>query len=141
MRRVGMLFPYPSTDREMQTRVQALQQQLQQLGWTKGVNVQFDERWTGDNTELVRASAANLVDIRPDVIVSLGGRVVPVLMRLTRTIPIVIPGTRDPVATKWIESLARPGGNVTGFGSGEPSAYSQMLASEADCARHGSRRQ
>jgi putative tryptophan/tyrosine transport system substrate-binding protein len=127
MRRVGMLFAYPPTDREMQARVQALQQQLQGLGWTKGVNVQFDERWTTDNMEIVRASAANLVELKPDVIVSTGGRVVPVLMRLTRTIPIVIPGTRDPVATGWIESLARPGGNVTGFGSGEPSLYGQML--------------
>src|SRR5438105_2608312 len=86
MRRIAFLFAYPPSDAEMQTRVQILQQELQRLGWTKGVNIQFDERWTTDNMELVRASAANLVDLKPDVIVSTGGRVVPVLMRLTRII-------------------------------------------------------
>ena len=79
------------------------------------MNIQFDERWTTDNMELVRANAANLVELKPDVIVTTGGRIVPLFMQLTRSIPIVLPGTGDPVAVGWIESLARPGGNVTGF--------------------------
>src|SRR5437764_13308703 len=70
IRRIGILMPYPPSDQEMQSRVQALQQELQRLGWTKGVNsvnIQFDERWTTDNMELVRANAANLVELKPDI--------------------------------------------------------------------------
>src|SRR5262249_55168465 len=111
----------------MQTRVRALQQELQRLGWTKGVNILFDERWTTDNMELVRANAANLVEVKPDVIVTTGGRVIPIFMQLTPAIPIVIPGTGDPVALGWTESLARPGGNVTGFTLYEYSVFGKML--------------
>src|SRR5262249_52985894 len=91
-RRVGFLLAYPPSDAEMQTRVQALQQELLRLGWTKGMNILFDERWTTDNMELVRANAANLVELKPDVIVTTGGRVIPVVMQMTRSIPIVVPG-------------------------------------------------
>src|SRR5262249_40676379 len=128
VRRVGMLMAYRPSDPEMQARVQALQHELQRLGWTKGVNIQFDERWTTDNMELVRAHAANIVELKPDVIVATGGRVVPVFMQLTRTIPIILPGAIDPVGTGWIESLARPGGNVTGFASVELSMFGKWLA-------------
>src|SRR5262245_47336768 len=75
MRRVAILLAYPPSDEEMQNRLRALQQELQRLGWTKGVNIQFDERWTTDNMELVRANAANIVELKPDVIVAQGGRV------------------------------------------------------------------
>jgi putative tryptophan/tyrosine transport system substrate-binding protein len=85
MRRVGILMPFSPSDKEMQDRVQALKKELQNRGWTAGVNVQFDERWTTDNMDLVRANAANLVELKPDVIVAIGGRVIPVLMQLTRT--------------------------------------------------------
>jgi len=127
VRRVGILLAYPPSDPEMQTRVQVLQQELQRLGWTKGANILFDERWTTDNMELVRANAVNLVELKPDVIVSTGGRVVPILMQMTRSIPIVIPGTGDPVALGWVESLARPGGNVTGFTMYEYSVFGKTL--------------
>ena len=78
---------------------------------TRGANIEFDERWTTDNMDLVRANAANLVELKPDVIVAIGGRVIPVLMQLTRTVPIIIPApplpskqdlskaSRGPVAT------------------------------------------
>src|SRR5215467_5207123 len=114
-RRIGILMAYRPSDKEMQARIGALRQELQRLGWTKGVNIQFDERWTADDMELVRANAANLVDLNPDVIVTLGGRVVPVFIELTHSIPIIIPGVGDPVATGWIQSLAHPGGNISGF--------------------------
>ena len=65
--------------------------------------------------DLIRADAANLVELKPDVIVAIGGRVIPVLMQMTRSVPIIIPGGIYPVGRGWIESLARPGGNVTGF--------------------------
>ena len=111
----------------MQDRVQALKEELQNRGWTRGVNVQFDERWTTDNMDLVRANAANLVELKPDVIVAIGGRVIPVLMQLTRTVPIIIPGSSTPVEAGFIKSLARPGGNVTGFATLELSVIGRIL--------------
>jgi len=127
VRRVGTLMAYRPSDPEMQARVQALQQELQRLGWTKGVNIQFDERWTTDDMELVRAHAVNLVELNPDVIVTNGGRVVPIFIQLTRSIAIIIPGTGDPVQTGWVQSLARPGGNVSGFTFFEASVLGKML--------------
>lgn len=127
LRRVGILMPYSPSDALWQSRVRALQEELERLGWTRGHNVEFDEHWTTDNMELVRANAANLVELKPDVIVALGGRVIPVLMQLTRSVPIVIPGAADAVGTGWIESLARPGGNVTGFATMEFSVFGKIL--------------
>jgi ABC-type uncharacterized transport system substrate-binding protein len=127
MRRVAILMAYRPSDPEMQARVQALQQELRRLGWTKGVNVQFDERWTADEMELIRANATNLVELNPDVIVTSGGRVVPIFIQLTRTIPIIIPGVGDPVRLGWVENLARPGGNISGFTFYEPSVLGKML--------------
>jgi ABC-type uncharacterized transport system substrate-binding protein len=127
MRRVGILMPFSPSDKEMQDRVQALKKELQNRGWAAGVNVQFDERWTMDNMDLVRTNAANLVELKPDVIVAIGGRVIPVLMQLTRTIPIVIPGSATPVEAGFIKSLARPGGNVTGFATLELSVIGRIL--------------
>jgi ABC-type uncharacterized transport system substrate-binding protein len=127
MRRVGILMPFSPSDKEMQDRVQALKKELQNRGWTAGVNVQFDERWTTDNMDLVRANAANLVELKPDVIVAIGGRVIPVLMQLTRTVPIIIPGSATPVEAGFIKSLARPGGNVTGFATLELSVIGRIL--------------
>src|SRR5271170_4535453 len=109
-RRIALLVPYPPTDAENRSRVDAFQDELQHLGWSRGDNIEFDERWTGDNMDLIRSNAANLVELRPDVIVAQGGRVIPVLLRTTREIPIVVPGAVDPVRTGWVKSLARPGG-------------------------------
>jgi ABC-type uncharacterized transport system substrate-binding protein len=127
MRRVGILMPYPPSDVEIQARVQAFREELIRLGWSKNDNIQFDERWTTDNMDLVRAHATNLVELRPDAILALGGRVIPVLMHLTQSIPIIVPGAADPVGTGWVESLARPGGNVTGFTNLELSSFGKML--------------
>jgi putative tryptophan/tyrosine transport system substrate-binding protein len=121
------LIPFPPSDMESQTRVRAFREELRNRGWTAGGNVQFDERWTTDNMDLIRAAAANLVELKPDVIVATGGRVIPVLMQMTRSIAIIIPGGIDPVARGWVESLARPGGNVTGFASLEGSIVGKML--------------
>ena len=87
MRRIGILMAYRPSDAEIQTQILALQQELQRLGWTKGVNTHFDVRWTTDDMELVRAHAANLAELNPDVIVTSGGRVVPIFIQLTRSIP------------------------------------------------------
>src|SRR6202040_1725221 len=114
-RRIGILMAYLPSDTVWQSRLGAMQDELQRLGWARGGNLEFDERWTTDNMDLVRANAANLVELKPDVIVAIGGRVVPVLMQLTRTVPIVLPGAVDAVGEGFIGSVARPGGNVTGF--------------------------
>ena len=82
MRRIGILMPYAEGDTEYGARVLALRQELARLGWAEGVNVQFDERWTTNNMDRVRANAESLMASNPDVVVATGGRVVPVLMRL-----------------------------------------------------------
>jgi putative ABC transport system substrate-binding protein len=105
MRRVGILMAYRPSDGVMLARVQAMQQELQRLGWTRGANIQFDERWTTDDLELIRANAANLVDLNSDIIVATGGRVIPVFIQLTRSIPMIIPGIGDPTAGQVAQVL------------------------------------
>jgi putative tryptophan/tyrosine transport system substrate-binding protein len=89
--------------------------------------------------DLVRANAANLVELKPDVIVAFGGRVIPVLMQLTRTVPIIIPGSSSPVEAGYIKSLARPGGNVTGFATLELSIIGRILETLKQIAPETSR--
>jgi putative ABC transport system substrate-binding protein len=127
IRRVGILMPYAAGDAEFEIRVRALRDELRKLGWTDGGNVQFDERWTGDNMDRIRSNAASLVASNPDAIVASGGRVIPVLLQSSRSIPIVVPGAVDPVGTGWVKSLARPGGNITGFTFLEFSILGKML--------------
>jgi putative ABC transport system substrate-binding protein len=138
-RRIGILMPYPPSDAISQSRVGAFREELQRLGWTRGSNVEIDERWTTDNMDLVRANAANLVELKPDAIVATGARVIPVLMQLTRTIPIIIPGSSDAVGLGYIESLARPGGNVTGFANMEASVIGRILETLKQIAPETSR--
>jgi len=138
MRRIAIVMPFAKGDSEGEARIRAFKQELAKLGWTDGGNIQFDERWPADNMDLVRSHAASLVASNPDIIVASGGRIVPIVMRLSHSIPIVVPGASDPVGVGWAKSLARPGGNVTGFTSLELSK--QVTRDfEADCARHRSR--
>ena len=127
LRRIGVLMPFPPTNVEVQTQVRAFREELRKRGWAAGVSAQFDERWTSDNMDLIRSAAANLVELNPDAIMAVGGRVIPILMELTHTIPIVTPGGSDPVGRGYAKSLARPGVNVTGFTSMEGSVISKML--------------
>jgi putative tryptophan/tyrosine transport system substrate-binding protein len=127
MRRVGIVVPYPKGDSEFELRVRTLRQELAKLGWTEGSNIQFDERWTTADMSRVWADAASLMASNPDVVVATGGRVVPILMQLSRSIPIVVPGVSDPVGVGWVQSLARPGGNVTGFTNLELSMFGKEL--------------
>jgi putative ABC transport system substrate-binding protein len=127
VRRIGILMPLPPTNAEAQARVRAFREELRKRGWASGVNAQFDERWTGDNMDLIRSAATNLVELNPDVIVAQGARVIPILMQLTRSIPIVTPSGSEPVERGYAESLARPGRNVTGFATIEFSVVGKML--------------
>jgi len=113
MRRVAVLMPYSANDPQTQNRNAAFLQGLQQLGWTVGQNVQIDYRWSAGNEDDTRT--AELVALAPDVIFAPGSAAVEPLRRATRTVPIVFVLVPDPVGVGFVESLARPGGNVTGF--------------------------
>lgn len=139
VRRIGILMPFAPSDSEMQARVRAFREELRKRGWAARVNVQFDERWTIDNMDLIRSAAANLVDLNPDAILAVGGRVIPVLLQATQSIPIVVPGGTDPVGRGWAESLARPGRNITGFATSEISIIGKMLQTLKELAPHLSR--
>jgi ABC-type uncharacterized transport system substrate-binding protein len=119
IRRIGVLHSLAAGDTEGQARLTAFVQGLQELGWTDGRNVRIDYRWTAGDPEHARRYAAELVALAPDVILAHGGSVVPSLLVVTRTVPIVFTQTPDPVGAGFVNSLARPGGNVTGFTSYE----------------------
>jgi len=119
MRRVGVLMNFAADDTDAQTRIGAFLQALQQLGWTIGRNVRIETRWSGGKSDDVRRYAAELVALAPDVILAHGTSTVRPLLQATRTVPIVFPVVGDPVAGGLVDSLARPGGNVTGFISWE----------------------
>ena len=115
MRRIGVLLPAAADDAEFQARVAAFHQGLALLGWSIGRNVRIDTRWATANADTIRRHAAELVALAPDVILAHGDSTVGPLLQATRTVPIVFPVLGDPVAAGYVESLARPGGNVTGF--------------------------
>ena len=118
-RRVGVLMGLAADDAQGQDRIAAFEKGLQQLGWTDGRDLQIDYRRGGGNTDLTRRYAAELVALEPDVILASGGSVVGALLQATRTVPIVFTQTPDPVAAGFVASLARPGGNATGFTTAE----------------------
>jgi putative ABC transport system substrate-binding protein len=119
MRRIGILLPTGADDAVFQTWVGAFLQGLAVLGWTIGRNVRIDTRWaTGDAGE-IRRHAADLAALAPDVILAHGSSTLRPLLQATRTVPIVFPIAIDPVGAGLVDSLARPGGNVTGFMTAE----------------------
>src|SRR5215510_3842862 len=115
MRRIGVLMNLASDDAEGQARLAAFHQGLQQLGWTVGHNVQIDYRWGGDDAERIRRGAAELVALGSDVILASGTPSVAALRQATDRIPVVFAQVGDPVGQGFVESLARPAGNITGF--------------------------
>ena len=117
IRRIGLLLTGAADDPESLARVGAFLQGLQQLGWTDGRNVRLEYRWGSADAERIRKSAAELVALAPDVILVSGNSGMAPLHRATRTVPIVFVNTSDPVGGGFATSLARPGGNATGFSS------------------------
>jgi putative tryptophan/tyrosine transport system substrate-binding protein len=115
MRRVSVLMPFVAGDPEAQLRSTVLAQSLQQSGWTVGRNLQMDYRFPGGEADRIRQYAAELVALAPDVILTVGSIAVAPMQQATRTIPIVFTGLTDPVGAGIVQSLARPGGNATGF--------------------------
>jgi putative ABC transport system substrate-binding protein len=115
VRRIGILLPATADDLTWQARVGGFQQGLALLGWTIGRNVQIDIRWATTNTAELRKHAAELAALAPDVIMAGGTSTLGPLLQATRTVPIVFAIVVDPVGAGYVESVARPGGNATGF--------------------------
>jgi ABC-type uncharacterized transport system substrate-binding protein len=126
-RRIGVLMALAADDPAGQARFIAFVQALQDLGWTDGRNVQIDTRWAAGDAERFRRYAVELVALAPDVILASGGTGVGALQQVSRTVPIVFTQTQDPVGAGYVDSLAQPGGNTTGFTNQEYGASGKYL--------------
>jgi ABC-type uncharacterized transport system substrate-binding protein len=127
VRRIGILLPAAADDVVFQARVGAFQQALALLGWMIGRNVRIDIRWATTNAAEIRRHATELAALAPDVILATGDSTMPPLLEATRTVPIVFPVVSDPVGAGYVDSLARPGGNATGFMTTEYSIGGKWL--------------
>jgi len=119
VRRIGVLVPFAEDHPVGQARVAAFLQGLRQLGWTDGGNVRIDYRWSAGDADRTRKFATELIALGPDVVVAFTSAAVAPLRQATSTVPIVFAVVADPVGAGYVESLARPGGNVTGFAAQE----------------------
>jgi putative ABC transport system substrate-binding protein len=136
VRRVGVLMSLAADDPEGQARLTAFLQGLQELGWTDGRNVRIDYRWAGADADRSRRYAVELVALAPDVILANGSQSVAALQQTTRTVPIVFAIVIDPVGAGFVASLARPGGNATGFTLFEYSLSGKWLELFKEIAPH-----
>jgi ABC-type uncharacterized transport system substrate-binding protein len=127
VRRIGVLLPATADDQLWQARVGAFLQALAQLGWTIGRNVRIDIRWASANAGEIRRHAAELAMLAPDLILASGNSAAGPLLQETRTVPIVFTVVADPVGNAYVDSLARPGGNATGFTAFEFSIGGKLL--------------
>src|SRR5262245_53704785 len=115
LRRVGVLMPAAADDPQFQKRIAAFRHALAMLGWTDGGKLHVETRWATTSAGEIRRNAAELAALVPDVILAYGASTVGALQQATHTVPIVFPGVVDPVGAGFVDSLARPGGNATGF--------------------------
>jgi putative tryptophan/tyrosine transport system substrate-binding protein len=127
VRRIGVLMSTSADDPDALAWISAFAQGLQERGWSVGGNVRIDYRWGAGDLDRFRKYAAELVALAPDVIVATAGSIVGDLQQVSRTVPIVFVTTVDPVGGGWVESLARPGGNATGFSAREFSMSGKLL--------------
>jgi ABC-type uncharacterized transport system substrate-binding protein len=126
-RHVGILVPANASDMKFQIQVQAFEQELKKFGWMIGQNVEIDVRWATADPSEIRRNAAELAALKPDVILAHGSSTIGPMQQVTRTIPIVFPVSGDPVAAGFVENLAKPGGNITGFSVFEYSIGAKWL--------------
>jgi putative ABC transport system substrate-binding protein len=126
-RRIGVLMGYPEGDPQAQANVKAMRKGLQNLGWIDGQNVTIDYRWAGGDPDKARAFARELIGMAPDVIVPSTNQVTAILRQETASIPIVFVFVGDPVGSGFAASLAKPGGNLTGFANFENSTGGKWL--------------
>jgi putative tryptophan/tyrosine transport system substrate-binding protein len=127
MRRIGVLEPLAVDDPEALARVTVFAQGLQQLGWTANRNVRIDYRWGAGDADRIREQAAELATLAPDAILTVGASTTAPMLRATRTVPVVFVAVVDPVGAGYVDSLARPGGNATGFTNFEFSMGAKWL--------------
>jgi putative ABC transport system substrate-binding protein len=127
MRIIGVLLPATADDTGMQARITAFHQGLEQSGWSIGRNVRIDTRWATTDVTEIRRHAAELAALAPDVILAHAATTVGPLLQATRTVPVVFPAVVDPVGAGFVDSLARPGGNATGFMNYEYSLSGKWL--------------
>jgi putative ABC transport system substrate-binding protein len=127
MRRVGVVMAYTEKDANGQLQVAAFRQQLQKLGWTEGRNIQIDFRYAADDPSRIRALAVDLIGLGPDVMVSNSNFVTTILQSEVRTIPLVFVSVSDPIGSGFVQDLARPGGNITGFANFQPTMGGKWL--------------
>ena len=127
VRRIGVLAAYAENDPEAQARVVAFRQALQGLGWTEGRNIAMEYRWGAGDAGRARTFVAELVSLKPDVILAHGTPALTALYEATRTIPVVFVSVIDPVGAGTVQSLARPGANITGFSTFEPEIGGKWL--------------
>src|SRR5215472_9517725 len=139
LRRIGVLLPGAADDPEYQARLTAFLQELAQLGWIDGRNVRIDTRWGVADADRIRKYAAELVALAPDVILANSSAAVAPLLQATRTVPIVFTAVADPVGAGYVDSLARPGGNATGFLIFEYSIAAKWLELLKEIAPHVTR--
>jgi putative tryptophan/tyrosine transport system substrate-binding protein len=126
MRRIGVLMGWDENDTEAKAFLSGFTQGLTELGWTDGRNMRIDVRWTG-NVDLIRSLAKEVVDLHPDVILASTTSVTAAIQQETQTIPIVFAGPSDPVGAGFVASVARPGGNMTGFSNMEATIGGKWL--------------
>jgi putative ABC transport system substrate-binding protein len=126
-RHIGVLTPFNERDPEVRSRVSAFQEALREAGWVEGRNIRIDYRWAAGDLDRIRAYAAEIVGLAPEAILGASTPVLAALRKETQTIPIVFTGVSDPVGVGFVASLARPGGNLTGFANFEPEMGGKWL--------------
>jgi putative ABC transport system substrate-binding protein len=136
MRRVGVLMLYAEGDPAGQGRALAFRQALEQRGWTVGRNLAIDYHWGVGDEEWIRSTVGQMMKLAPDVILANGGSAIRPAQKATRTVPIIFIGSADPVADGFVQSLAHPGGNTTGFTVLETSVGAKLLALLKEVAPH-----
>jgi putative tryptophan/tyrosine transport system substrate-binding protein len=127
MRRIGVLMAYDESDPEAQARINAFRQSLRELGWMEDHNIRMEYRWGTGDPDRARTFVAELISQAPDVIVAHGTPALTALHRATRTIPVVFVSVIDPVGAGYVQSLALPGDNITGFSTFEPEIGGKWL--------------
>jgi putative tryptophan/tyrosine transport system substrate-binding protein len=127
MRRIGTLIPFSENDSEGQRRITAFRKRLLELGWVVEQNARIEDRWVGNDPERIKAVVRDLIELKPDVILTVSALILAPLRAQTSTIPIVFTNIVDPVNSGFVASLAHPGGNITGFSSAEFSIWGKSL--------------
>jgi ABC-type uncharacterized transport system substrate-binding protein len=139
VRRIGVLIPFTADDPEAQVRTALFEQSLQQLGWTVGRDLQIEHRLSGGEAASIRRAATELVALAPDALLVVGTATAALLLQATQTIPVVFVQSADPVGAGFVQSLARPGGNATGFTSFEYSLSGKWVELLKQIAPHVTR--